>query len=580
MNLFTLVATLGLDTSEFDKKMGSAVGQGKKAGNVLMKGLATVGKAAGAIAVTSAAAYVGIVKTAVDKVAELEQNVGAAIAVWGEGLGEQQRRIAMQAAENVGLSTSQYLEMSNKMGSLMQGMGFDTREAFALSTQAIQRTADVASIMNIPIENAMEAINGLAKGNFTMMDNLGVAMNETALANYALEQGIKKSTSKMSTQEKVALALQMYMDKTAYATGNFAKEAEGLAGATTILKASWANLLDGSGTPEDFGNQLVNYIDTYMDVLKEVAPRIAKSIGVVLSTLGDRTREWLDSVGGVRGALRQGLDWTLGQLDLPPASTIVQQVSDWWTGLEGENVYEKIKEAISIGVSKVDAPPLSEVVDNITTWWKDTAVPAIETAMSTYAEEFAIPLIADVLNLSDEDAEALLTAYQEFFGSIGELASTVVGLIGEVVNAIAGLFSSGGGEYEGSGIAKALTMLVQGLTGVTNAANTALTAVKDFFAYFNGRSSSPSGAVGSGGLLVQSIGAESVDTGPTFGEQMGQWAEGVWNDTRNLLGIPGRPGANNSPNINVINNISSVAQNPADIGFATQQSLNRLRFGA
>ena len=153
-------------------------------------------------------------------------------------------------------------------------------------------------------------------------------------------------------------------------------------------------------------------------------------------------------------------------------------------------------------------------------------------------------------------------------------------MIGEVVTAIAGLFSSGGGEYEGSGIAKALTKLVEGFTAVTTAVNGALTAVKDFFAYFNGRSSSSSGAVGTGGLLVQSIGAESGDTGPTFGEQMGQWAEGVWNDTLNLLGVPGHRGANNSPNVTVVNNISSVAQNPADIGFATQQSLNRLRFGA
>ena len=157
MNLFTLVATLGLDTSEFDKKIGSAVDKGQKAGSGLSKAASFIGKSTAAIAIAAASAYVAIVHKAVNSVAELEQNVGGAIAVWGEGLGEQQRRIAMQAAENVGLSTSQYLETSNRMGSLLQGMGFDTREAFALSTQAIQRTADVASIMNIPID-ATEAV--------------------------------------------------------------------------------------------------------------------------------------------------------------------------------------------------------------------------------------------------------------------------------------------------------------------------------------------------------------------------------------------------------------------------------------
>ena len=453
MNLFTLVATLGLDTSEFSKNIGSAVDQGKKAGSGLMKGFAVVGKAAAAIAVTAAATYVGLVKTAADKVAELEQNVGAAVAVWGEGLGEQQRRIAMQAAENVGLSTSQYLEMSNKMGSLMQGMGFDTREAFALSTQAIQRTADVASIMNIPIENAMEAINGMAKGNFEMMENLGVAMDNTTLENYRLEQGIKKSVSKMSTQEKVALALQMYMDKTAYATGNFAKEAEGLAGATTILKASWANLLDGTGSPEDFGNQLVNYIDTYMGVLKEVAPRIAKSIGVVLSTLGDRTREWLDSVGGVGGALRLALDWTLGQFNAPSTEEIASRVSNWWNGLEGDNVYERLKSAFSWTMGEFVEPAIDQWALQVSVWWNTTALPAAKSAMKwTWGElilpawetEIATPVREWWGNMSDEFADVFkyewsVDGFQ--FPTWSQLEAKARGFWNEIKEALSSIFT-------------------------------------------------------------------------------------------------------------------------------------------
>ena len=42
------------------------------------------------------------------------------------------------------------------------------------------RAADVASIMGIDVD-AVEAVAGAAKGNFTMMDNLGVAINDTSL---------------------------------------------------------------------------------------------------------------------------------------------------------------------------------------------------------------------------------------------------------------------------------------------------------------------------------------------------------------------------------------------------------------
>lgn len=546
MNLFTLVATLGLDTSDFSKNIGSAVDQGKKAGSGIAKGFAVVGKAAAAFAIAAGAAYVGVVKTAADKVAQLEQNVGAAIAVWGEGLGEQQRRIAMQAAENVGLSTSQYLEMSNKMGSLMQGMGFDTREAFALSTQAIQRTADVASIMNIPIENAMEAINGLAKGNFTMMDNLGVAMNETALANYALEQGIKKSTSKMSTQEKVALALQMYMDKTAYATGNFAKEAEGLAGATTILKASWANLLDGSGTPEDFGNQLVNYIDTYMDVLEEVAPRILKSIGVVLSTLGNRTRERLDSVGGIGGALRLALDWTLGQFNMPDSGTIMAQVSAWWSG-QGDNTYERLKSVLTWTLGQFEQPSEEEFYAEIEAWWNSSGKAAVSAICEWALGELVFP--------AWEDYKDKVTQWWEGFSAEMKTVCT---------------FFMDGDSFH-----------FPTWADLKNAAETFWNAIKDELQKLFSISIKVGFSTGGSNPYTN---PENPLT-PTGGSLLSDtWdtVKTMWNmnKLKKQYNIDNVDVGGNLGNVTVVNNISSVAQNPADIGFATQQSLNRLRFGA
>ncbi|MFR2155273.1 MAG: hypothetical protein ACLS48_12025 [[Eubacterium] siraeum] len=56
-------------------------------------------------------------------------------------------------------------------------------------TQSMQRASDVASIMGISVDSAMEAVAGMAKGNFTMMDNLGVAINDTNLQIYAQEKG-------------------------------------------------------------------------------------------------------------------------------------------------------------------------------------------------------------------------------------------------------------------------------------------------------------------------------------------------------------------------------------------------------
>ena len=86
---------------------------------------------------------------------------------------------------------------------------------------------------------AMESIAGAAKGNFTMMDNLGVAMNATTLSAYALEKGINFKWNTASNAEKAELAMQMFMERTAQYEGNFARESEDtFSGSLGAMKAA------------------------------------------------------------------------------------------------------------------------------------------------------------------------------------------------------------------------------------------------------------------------------------------------------------------------------------------------------
>ena len=174
-------------------------------------------------------------------VGDLEQSLGGAEAVYKNYYNE-----IVKAAENsasvMGTSTNTYLEYANKIGSLMQGSGLDISQTFTLTTQAMQRAADVASIMGISVEDAMTAIAGAAKGNFTMMDNLGVAMNATTLQAYALSQGIDKTYSSMTNAEKVQLAYNMFLEQTASYAGNYAKENDTLNGSITTMTANLQNL--------------------------------------------------------------------------------------------------------------------------------------------------------------------------------------------------------------------------------------------------------------------------------------------------------------------------------------------------
>lgn len=191
-------------------------------------------------------AAVGIGKIFSDSLnagAELEQNLGGTEAVFGQFANEIQKT-AKTAYKNMGLSASDYMATANKMGSLFQGSGLEQQRALDLTSQAMQRAADVASVMGLDMTAAMESIAGAAKGNFTMMDNLGVAMNATTLEAYALEKGINFKWNVASNAEKAELAMQMFFDRTQQYADNFSKEsAETFSGSLGAMKAAWENTL-------------------------------------------------------------------------------------------------------------------------------------------------------------------------------------------------------------------------------------------------------------------------------------------------------------------------------------------------
>lgn len=193
------------------------------------------------------AAALGIGKIISDSInsgGELEQQLGGVGVVFGS-YADSMKNKAKTAFEDMGLSQSEYLAKANKMGALLKGSGFGLEYASATSQAVMQRASDVASIMGVDVKDAMEAVAGAAKGNFTMMDNLGVAMNDTTLQAYAQEKGLGKLET---TQQKVNAAMQMFLDKTEYAAGNYSRENDTFSGSLTTLKAQLSDLTTELGS--------------------------------------------------------------------------------------------------------------------------------------------------------------------------------------------------------------------------------------------------------------------------------------------------------------------------------------------
>ena len=223
----------------------------------------------------------GMLKNSVMEGANLEQQLGGSKAVF-EKYSSELVKMSKTAFSEMGLSQNQYLQGANKMGSLFQGAGHTVRDSMTMSMDYMKRASDVASIMGIDTQDALDAVTAAAKGNFTMMDNLGVAMNATTLEAYALSKGINKSWNSMTNQEKTGLAYQMFMDKTSKYAGNYAKENETLAGSLNTVKKGFETLMgqlaqgeDISQTLENLKEPMKNFANAVVTSIKNIAPQIS-----------------------------------------------------------------------------------------------------------------------------------------------------------------------------------------------------------------------------------------------------------------------------------------------------------------
>lgn len=232
----------------------------------------------------SALGFGAMIKNAISLAGDLQQNIGGSESVFKNYAGMIQKT-AETAASSLGLSQSKYLATATKMGSLFQGSGFSVAQSADMVTQSMQRASDVASIMGISVDSAMEAVAGMAKGNFTMMDNLGVAINDTNLQLYAQEKGLGKLET---TQQKVNAAMQMFLDKSDYAAGNYAKENDTYSGALTTFKAELEDFAAEAGTALlPLAQSVLPVLSSSLNALKPVIMTVAEAVGGLGSVVSD-----------------------------------------------------------------------------------------------------------------------------------------------------------------------------------------------------------------------------------------------------------------------------------------------------
>lgn len=344
---------------------------------------------------------------------ELQQSLGGTEAVFGQFAKTIQDQ-AVSAYKNMGMSASDYMATANKMGSLFQGSGIEQQKSLDMTSKAMQRAADVASVMGLDMSMAMESIAGAAKGNFTMMDNLGVAMNATTLQAYALEKGINFKWNTASNAEKAELAMQMFMERTSQYAGNFARESEQTwTGSIGAMKASYQNLMANI--------MLGNELDTSLQALAQtvttfISGNLIPAMGNILKGLPQALITLTTTLGPQ--LLQMGADMVV-QL----AQGIITNLPKWvetWLGLY-ENLWTTITE---------NAPQFFQMALSII----QQLITGIQTQLPTILQQ-GVSIITNIVN-------GILQNMPMFIAGIGALILKFV----EAIAAAAPTILENGGQ--------------------------------------------------------------------------------------------------------------------------------------
>lgn len=486
----------------------------KIAGKAVLGGITAVG-----------GAFVGLATKAVNAFGEMEQNVGGSETVF-QDLGnkitsinaniqeidpstgnlidstQSLATISSKAYATMGISQSDYLANLNKMGSLFQGSGLEQQRSLDLSVQAMQRAADVASIMGIDQADALEAVTGAAKGNYTMMDNLGVAMNATTLGAYAQAQGLKKTWNEMSNSEKAELSMKYFFERTSQYAGNFEREAnQTVSGSIGLFKAAAQTLVGSLGDSNaDIKKLTGNLTRSFSAVVKNVKPvvqNVVKALPTVIEGLKDAVVEFAPIV---RGALDQAVQ-ALPTL-LPGVINGGMTIMNGLVGLVRENIPSVVNAAVTAipllasslfsmasQLFFVGTQLILEIANGIA-----PALPSMVQGAYSAVLSFidgVVLMLPSILSTGINILGQLISGIAQSMPMIGEKAGEIIGhLITGIIGALPQL-----GEALFNGIVAIITNLPKMLMGaIKGLGKGIMDGVKSWFSGDDGKDASDTGA--------------------------------------------------------------------------------------
>jgi len=176
----------------------------------------------------------------------------------------------------VGRSTFELEGMASSVQDTFVPLGFARKEASKLSVDLTKLAVDVASFNNATDVEVMHAFRSALVGNHETVLRFGVVINEATIKQELMRMGINKTSSEITTQEKVMARLNLIMAGTADAQGDAINTNTSFANSMKALSAEF----------EEFMVEAIN----------PMLPALSNMVRSLKETITE-TKEFLRSIG-------------------------------------------------------------------------------------------------------------------------------------------------------------------------------------------------------------------------------------------------------------------------------------------
>ncbi len=464
----------------------SSIGDGASASEGKMSALATAGKVglgvlAGA-ATSAATAIVGIGKAALSSYADFEQFSGGAELIFGDEIGKNLAEQSMQFA-NIGLNANEYLSTMNKLGPAMINATGDQQKAVDILNQSLTDQRDIITATGADADMVSRAFEGLARNNFTMLDNLQLGIKPTQEGMIELINSTGVAGKQIKSLDEVSLD-QMYdaIHKTVEEfniAGNSARESsQTISGSIDAVKASWENVLTSLASGdneaisgaintlvENLGNAFRNISAILPAIVEGIVQLIQELVPVILEQIPILLQQLLPGILQATISLVQSIVQALPQILSALVAIVIELVKILTAP---ENMQMLLQAGFQLLFGIIEAIPqiitalleaLPDIIDNLIAYLTDPKT--IEMLIKASVQLFlalvqAVPQILGALfsafgQLFSNLWNRLKSTFQSFAGNFGQalgqmfknaingVLSFIENFINQPINAINGL---------------------------------------------------------------------------------------------------------------------------------------------